>query len=88
MLIVLHLNVFPCINKNKLGTTLLGVVIDWSDAEINGLKLVVGQQLLKGCSVHWQRSCQRIADRVTSSTNKSKEKKLFLKIAYKKSRIP
>lgn len=70
----------------NLGSTLLGVVIDRSDAEINGLKLAVGQdlaeQLLKGCSVHWQRSCQHIADRVISSNDRAKEKKIFLKIAY------
>ena len=39
----------------------MGVVIDWSDAEAAGLKLAVGEHkaavLLKGCKVHWQRSC-------------------------------
>ena len=57
-----------------------------ADAEINGLKLAVGrdlaEQLLKGCSVHWQRSCQHIADRIVSSKDKAKEKKVFLNIAY------
>jgi hypothetical protein len=59
----------------KLGSTLLGVVTDWSDGEINGLKLAVGrdlaEQLLKGCSVHWQRSCQHITDRIVSSKDKA-----------------
>ena len=40
--------------------TLLGIVTDWSDSEINGLKISVGEtaadQLLKGCKVHWIRS--------------------------------
>lgn len=66
----------------KFGSTLLGVVTDWSDAEINGLKLAVGQdvaeKLLKGCSVHWQRSCQSIADRVMSSNDRLREKRIFL----------
>ena len=40
----------------ELGSTLQGVVTDWSDAEINGLKMAVGkrtaEKLLKGCKVH------------------------------------
>ena len=63
----------------------MGVVIDWSDAEAAGLKLAVGEhkaaELLKGCKVHWQRSCQRIANRIASSKNKQKEKEVFLAIA-------
>ena len=42
----------------------------------------LAEQLLKGCSVHWQRSCQHIADRIVSSKDKAKEKKVFLNIAY------
>ena len=61
--------------------TLKGVVTDWSDAEISGLKMAVGKaladQLLKGCKVHWQRSCQGVAERVS---NKQREKSIFLKI--------
>ena len=49
----------------------MGVVTDWSDAEINGLRMAVGkdtaEKLLKGCKVHWQRSCQRVADKVTKT---------------------
>ena len=63
----------------------MGVVIDWSDAEAAGLNLAVGEhkaaELLKGCKVHWQRSCQRIANRIASSKNKQKEKEVFLAIA-------
>ena len=33
--------------------------------------------LLKGCKVHWQRSCQRIADKVAISSDK-KEKESYL----------
>ena len=51
-----------------VGKTLLGVVIDWSDSEAEGLKLAVGEKtanlLLKGCKVHWIHSYQRVADKV------------------------
>ena len=65
------------------GSSLLGVLIDWSVAEMNGLQRAVGKsvadELLKGCRVHWNRSCQRVADRVAKSKNK---KDVFLKICY------
>jgi hypothetical protein len=71
----------------KLGESLLAVIVDWSDAEINGLKAAIGDKLaislLRGCKVHWIRSCQRVADRVASPTNKDLEKKIFLRIAKK-----
>ena len=72
------------INENFLpGSTLLGVLTDWSDAETNGLRQAVGKtvadNLLKGCSVHWNRSCQRVADRVAK---RKEEKDIFLKICY------
>ena len=77
-----------CRNTNddfELGSTLQGIVTDWSDAEINGLKIAVGkktaEKLLKGCKVHWQRSCQRVADRVLSSRDKMRERSMFLKIS-------
>ena len=47
-----------------IGETLLGIVTDWSDAEIKGLKNAIGQEtaakLLRGCKVHWLRSFQRV----------------------------
>ena len=50
------------------GRTLVGIVVDWSDAEAQGLREAVGEelgnQLLKGCQVHWMRSYQRIPDKV------------------------
>ena len=46
----------------ELGRSLLGVIINWSDAEIQGLEGAVGPDVatrfLKGCSVHWSRSWQ------------------------------
>ena len=68
----------------ELGVTLKGVVTDWSDAEINGLRLAVGktlaQQLLKACKVHWQSSCHCVAENVVSSADKAGERNVFLKI--------
>ena len=62
-----------------------GIVIDWSRAEMNGLKLAVGEtaamQLLRGCQVHWIRSCQRICERVSTSKDKRKEMSIFKKLA-------
>ena len=68
-------------NENfELGQTLQGIVTDWSDAEIRGLKTAVGknmaEKLLKGCKVHWQR-------KVLSSQERGREKKIFLQITSK-----
>ena len=53
-------------------------------AEAAGLNLAVGEhkagELLKGCKVHFQLSCQCIANRIVSSKNKQKEK-VFLATA-------
>ena len=62
----------------EIGKTLFGVVVDWSDAEANGLRDAVGSEaankLLKGCQVHWIRSYQRAGEQVVKSqaTNKRK----------------
>ena len=70
----------------ELGLILQGIVTDWSDAEIRGLKTAVGkdmaEKLLKGCKVHWQRSCQRVAEKVLSSRDRLRER-VFLQIASK-----
>ena len=56
-----------------LGQSLVGLVVDWSDAQIKGLQEAIGkttaEHLLHGCKVHWMRSCQRVADRVSSSND-------------------
>ena len=71
----------------EIGTTLLEIMIDWSDAEIKGLHMAVGkkqaEELLKECNVHWLRSCKQVADRISSSPNKQLEKKVFLDICGK-----
>ena len=73
--------------KFSLGGTLLGIVVDWSDAEVKGLKAAIGDELaselLRGCLVHWGRSWVRIRKRVVSSDplHKAVESKVFSKIA-------
>ena len=75
----------------KLGTSLLGVVVDWSDAEIKGLGNAVGKELaitlLKGCKVHWTRSWQRVRDRIATAKDRVREKGLFSSIASRISSI-
>ena len=72
-----------------MGESLLSVIVDWSDAQVNGLtlKAAIGDKLaislLRGCKVHWIRSCQRIADRVAFPRNKELEKNMFPRIARK-----
>ncbi len=50
-----------------------------------GLRDAVGtdmaRTLLKGCQVHWNRSWQRIRDRIVASKEKAFEKSIFEKIA-------
>ena len=49
---------------------------------MKGLKLALGEevasQLLRGCQVHWIRSCQRIRDHVISTIGKYKEKAIII----------
>ena len=53
-------------------------MVDWSDAEAQGLRDAVGEelanQLLKGCQVHWMRSYQRVADKVCKIQHPEKRK--------------
>ena len=58
-------------NEFHLATSLSGIVTDWSDTEAKGLSLVIekdkAEKLLKGCTVHWARSYQRVADRLSKT---------------------
>ena len=51
---------------------LKGIIVDWSDTETKGLRQAIGEdtadRLLRGCNVHWARSYQRVADRVTCNS--------------------
>ena len=57
----------------EVGTTMRGIVTDWSDAEIKGLQCAIGEEnamkLLKGCKVHWLRSCERVSECISKSCN-------------------
>ena len=70
----------------EVGKSLLGVIIAfWVSLLIQGLGGAVGpdvaRKLLKGCSVHWSQSWQRVRNRVLDSSDKEYEKKLFSLIA-------
>ena len=43
-----------------MGKALLGIIIEWSDAEAEGMTTA----LLKRCKVHWINLYQRVADKV------------------------
>ena len=65
---------YQCRTSNEdfeVGSTLLGIVTNWSDTENNGFKKAIGkpsaENLLQGCKVHWQQSCQHVADKIVSS---------------------
>ena len=72
------------LEKCSIGN-LRGLIVDWSDAQIKGLQLVIGNEkaemLLKGCKVHWIRSCQRVAEKVAFSCDRQKERTLFVHVA-------
>ena len=55
----------------NVAKNLRGIVLDWSDTERKGLELAVGkdtaEKLMIGCLVHYGRSYQRVADRVSAS---------------------
>ena len=71
---------------------MLAVVTDWSDSEVLGLCDAVGekigQSILWGCQVYWNRSWQRICDKVSCSKDKNLEKCIFSKIASQIARLP
>ena len=64
--------------KFKVGESLKGIIVDWSDMEAKGLREVIGENttvlVLKGCNVHWIRSYQRVAERVNSSVFKGNKR--------------
>ena len=59
----------------KVGESLKGIIIDWSDTEAKGLRELLGDnvadKVLKGCNVHWTRSYQRVADKVNNNVHRS-----------------
>ena len=49
------------------------IVVDWSDSERSGIVKALGSdlasKLLRGCAVHWARSYQRVAARVSAKSS-------------------
>ena len=54
-----------------VGKTLKGIVMDWSYTKRSGLQTVIGKELcdklIVGCRVHYGRSYQHVADKVSNS---------------------
>ena len=59
-----------------LGKSVNGIMVDWIDAESEGLSEAVGNEIasifLRACNVYWTRSYQQIAERVNSHTKDKK----------------
>ena len=79
-------------NHFTVGKSLKGIVMDWSDTERAGLESAIGkdmsEKLIVGCRIHYSRSYQRVADRVSNSL--SREYRQLSRSAFNKiaSRIP
>ena len=62
----------------KVGESLKGIIVDWSNTKAKGLREVVGEDtvecVLKGCNVHWVRSYQRVAERVNAGVLKGNKR--------------
>ncbi|XP_065905167.1 uncharacterized protein [Dysidea avara] len=58
----------------KVGESLIGIIADWSDQKVNGLEMVIGkstaESILKGCQLHFIRSVQRVAKKLSNQNKK------------------
>ena len=67
-----------CYPNFRKGRSLKQILVDFDDAEYNGLVQVLGkdlvEKLIRGCSVHWMRSVNRVAKIVCTS---SEEESVF-----------
>jgi hypothetical protein len=78
-------SIFKYVTKNhpnfKNGKALKQIMFDFDDAEYNGFVEVLGKDIaeavVQGCSVHWIRSVDRVADLVCNSQEESKIFKSF-----------
>jgi hypothetical protein len=72
--------IFKYVIKNhpnfKNGKALKQIMVDFDDAEYNGFVEVLGKDIaeavIRGCSVHWIRSVDRVADLVCKLQEESK----------------
>ena len=64
--------------------TLQGIVVDWSEQQLNGLEAVLGKEtaekVIKGCQVHFTRSVKRVSECVNKGNHLAH--KAFTTIAY------
>jgi uncharacterized protein (DUF4213/DUF364 family) len=73
-------SIFKYVTKNhpnfKNGKALKQIMFDFDDAEYNGFVEVLGKDIaeavIRGCSVHWIRSVDRVADLVCKLQEESK----------------
>ena len=60
----------------KNGENLRSILVDFDDAQYKGLKQCIGEELarkvIRGCSVHWQRSVNRVCKLVCQSEAESR----------------
>ena len=68
----------------KVGKTLQGIVVDWSEQQVYELEAVVGKEtvekVIKGCQVHFTRSVKWVSERVNKGNPLAH--KAFATIAY------
>ena len=68
----------------KVGDTLKGIILYWSDQQLGGLEAAVGKEaaekVTKGCQVHFTRSVKCVAERVNKGDPQGF--KAFTTVAY------
>ncbi len=68
----------------RVGGSLQGIVLDWSDQQMKGLVEAVGMEtaakVAKGCRVHFSRSVKRVSERVNKGNPSAY--RAFTTIAY------
>lgn len=73
-----------CYPNFKKGHSLTQILVDFDDAEYNGLVKVVGkdfaEKVIRGCSVHWMKSVNRVAKIVCTSDDEESVFKYLGKI--------
>lgn len=80
--------VFECVTnvhpEFEHGAHVKAFIVDYSLAQHSGLSSAIGEralEMIRGCSVHYQRMAKKVAEKVASNDRSSKE--VLLKIAYK-----